>query len=170
LTAQSELANGEGTMAEKGTTGWRRLAPLLAAALLAACVPEPPPAPEAAGPVVVDITASTATNPDAAGRASPVGIRLYLLRTPDAFRIADYFALTDDPQGTLGDSLVESSELFVSPGAAVSRPLDLPPGAAFVGIAAGFRNIDGAQWRAVVPASGHIAVALDGQTVTVAGS
>ncbi len=45
-------------------------------------------------------------NPDRAGRPSPIVVRIYQLKEEGAFNNADYFALMDKEQETLGASLV----------------------------------------------------------------
>ena len=55
-----------------------------------------------------------------------------------------------DESGVLGDDLLGSDEYFISPGASQTVMSELSPDARFIGVAAAFYNIDGAEWRATV--------------------
>ncbi len=67
-------------------------------ALLAACAGGPPKPAVAKAQLVV----ASDVNPDAEGRASPVVVRVYQLKEEGAFNSADFFALFDKEQETLG--------------------------------------------------------------------
>lgn len=122
--------------------------PLLMASCLAltACKSAPPK------PQVVKLTVSVSAdaNPDAQNRPSPIVIRVYQLKDDAAFKDADYFALYDKEQATLAASLVSREEFEVAPGAQKSLDYKLSPDAKFVGVAAGYRNIRDAGWRAEI--------------------
>src|SRR5579862_1498024 len=60
--------------------------------------------------VPMTIAASTDTNPDAAGRPSPIVLRVYQLKGDAAFRRVDFFGLFDDEQKALGPDLVGREE------------------------------------------------------------
>ena len=127
----------------------RRAFALCAAAfalLAVGCGGGPPPP----GNVDLTITATNDINPDSAGRASPVVLRVYQLAEPTQFQAADFFQLFDKEQATLGADLVAREELVIPPGGTLSVPIALKPNAKRIGIAAAFRDIDKASWRAVI--------------------
>lgn len=132
----------------------RLFVPLLAAllALIAGCggapAVEPPPPPVT---VTVSIAATADVNPDAEQRPSPLVVRLYELADAESFSRGDFFALWSQEQATLADSLVKRHELVLSPAGSTSRTLTLDPRVQAIGVAAGYRDIRNAVWRAVVP-------------------
>ena len=113
---------------------------------LAACGGGPPP------PTMVELTMAAAANANAIqGQPSPVVVRVYQLKSPAAFEEADFFQLRQDEGGVLGDDLLGSDEYFINPGASQTVLSELSPDARFVGVAAAFYDIDGAEWRATLP-------------------
>ena len=91
-------------------------------------------------------------NPDSSGRASPVVLRVYQLKQEGAFNDADYFALTDKEQETLGPSLISREEYELQPGDTRALELKIAPEAHFIGASVGFFDIRNAKWKAIVPA------------------
>jgi len=96
------------------------------------------------------ITASADINPDSEGRASPVVIRLFQLRTDAEFAGARFFPLYDHEKEVLGQSLISRDEFPLAPGATREQDLPVSPDARFFGVLVAFRD-PAAQWRAVVP-------------------
>jgi len=123
------------------------------AALLAACGAPPPPA-------VLNLTiiGGKDQNPDPSGQPLSVSVRLIELGASPAFERADFFAISEREQQTLGPDDLGSQEFVLRPGESRTVSRELKKGAQFVGIAVGFRDIDRAHWRAVTP------VAASGQT------
>jgi type VI secretion system protein VasD len=103
-------------------------------------------------PGTVDLTINAAPdiNPDSAGRPSPVVLRVYQLAAPTQFQGADFFQLYDKEAPTLGADLVAREEVTVAPGGTRNLAIALKPNAQAIGIAAAFRDIDRASWRAVI--------------------
>jgi type VI secretion system protein VasD len=113
---------------------------------LAACASKPPkPAPTHAV-----LTASADVNPDSTGRPSPVVVRIYQLSGDAQFNDAGFFALYENEQATLGSSLIMRDERTLFPGQQVSLDLALSPETRFLGVAAAYRDVRSARWRAVV--------------------
>jgi type VI secretion system protein VasD len=123
---------------------------LLLAGLLGACGAAPPPPPS---PTLVEITfiAAPDVNPDPSGRASPIVVRYYQLAATGAFEMADYFQLHDTEAAVLGQNLLDRQELALAPGTSQTVAFAVKPGTQSVGVAASYRNIDRAQWRAAAP-------------------
>jgi type VI secretion system protein VasD len=157
------------------TTGWRwpgRRALVGAlvvvfAAVTAACGGGKTP-PLMRGTIKVDARA----NPDANGRPSPVVIRVYELKSLAAFNSADFFALFEKETETLGGDLVGREEFQLDPGETRPYQRQLQPDTKFIGVVAGFRDIERARWResAAVPPkrSVNIVLGLERAAVSVA--
>jgi type VI secretion system protein VasD len=114
--------------------------------ILAACA-STPPKPAATQAVLI---ASANVNPDALGRPSPVVVRIYQLSGDAQFNDAGFFALYDHERATLGSSLIMRDERTLFPGQKVTLDLALAPGTRFLGVAAAYRDVRTARWRAVV--------------------
>jgi type VI secretion system protein VasD len=117
-------------------------------ACLVACSSAPPKPPV----VKLNIVASADVNPDSQNRPSPIVVRVYLLKDDAAFKDAEFFALYDKEQATLGAALVSRQEFELAPGEHRALDLELSPDARFVGAAAAYRDIRNADWRAQIGA------------------
>ena len=132
----------------------RLLLPAMGAlALLAACgkdEPPPPLSPPPPPPTIVSLTleAAAEVNPDAAGAAKPLRVRVLELADGNAFSRADFFALDQDPAKALGGDLVGSEELVLAPGATRIWQARLDDKVRVIGVVAAYRAIDRARWRA----------------------
>lgn len=115
--------------------------------LLDACASGPPPPPPPLS-VKVHLQASTDINPDGSGRASPLVVRVYELRQDVAFRDADFFALYDHEKQTLAADLVSSQEYQLRPGESRDFDFKADPQMHFLMVAAAYRDLRNAQWRA----------------------
>lgn len=137
----------------------RRIAALgLAAAglLMAGCASKP-----VVTTVAVTLTAGADANPDARGRASPLTVRVYALKSPGPFEGADFFSLFEKDQATLGAELVQREEVLLRPGESRKLDFNLPPDAKSIGVMAAYRDLDRARWREVRPVTTGKAQALD---------
>jgi type VI secretion system protein VasD len=125
---------------------------LLAALSLAGCGKSPivlaRPKP-ATSPLM--ISASADTNPDANGRPSPVVVRVYQLKTDDAFVNAEFFPLFDDDMKVLGAALVSRDEYVLAPAEHRTVEVAVADDTKFLGAVAAFRDIRNAEWRVLVP-------------------
>src|SRR5262245_63167949 len=87
---------------------WVRRMSLLASsvALLVGC---------SSGPPLVQgtIKAEPAVNPDRGGRRSPIVVRVYELKAVAAFNGANFFALYDKEQETVGGDIIGREEVLV---------------------------------------------------------
>jgi type VI secretion system protein VasD len=119
---------------------------LAACALLTACS-SAPPKPQPVN-VKLNIAVSADVNPDAQNRPSPIVIRIYQLKDDAAFKGADYFALYDKEAATLTATLVSREELELTPGERHSADFSVSPDTRFIGVAAAYRDIRNAEWRA----------------------
>ncbi len=124
-------------------------------ALMQGCTPEVKPV-----PVEAAIQAAETLNPDAQGRPSPVVVRTYQLRSASVFETADFFALFDAEQATLGADLISREEKQVKPGERLAYSTELDPAARYVGAIAAFRDIEKAKWRSLATAPDKESVSL----------
>ena len=128
----------------------RRAALLLGLALLAASCASPPPKPVVT-PVSINLVASSDANPDARGRASPLTVRVYVLKAPGPFEGADFFSLYDKDQATLGAEMVKREELLLKPGESRKLEFTLEPDAKNIAVLAAYRDLERARWRDLKP-------------------
>ena len=75
---------------------------------------KPPPPPEPTR-VVIEFEAAGDINPNAEGRPSPLGVRIYQLKSYSIFGKADFFSLYDNDESVLGRELVKKQELLLKP-------------------------------------------------------
>jgi len=121
---------------------------IVVALVLVGCSGEKRPDPTS---IDLILTASPAVNPDRNGRASPVLVRVYELRSAGTFETADFFALLEQDQVVLGGELVNRWEFQLDPGETTSLEANLQGFSGALGIMAAYRDIEQAQWRAVKP-------------------
>jgi len=146
--------------------GWlSRFAALAMAALVAACAAPPAPPP----PTSVALTINTA--PDA-NSGLPARVQVYYLSSVAGFQGADYFALSDDAQATLGADLVAADQYLMSPASTQSDGKSFDRAVTHIGVVVGFRDISTAAWRATMPltpnAPNPVAVEVGANSVSLA--
>ncbi|HEY4366075.1 MAG TPA: type VI secretion system lipoprotein TssJ [Steroidobacteraceae bacterium] len=98
------------------------------------------------------ISAAADVNPNSEGRPSPVHVRIFQLKEDGAFMGADFWALVDKEQGTLGASLVQRLEYDLSPGETREFELKIAPEARVLAVMAEYADYRNAQWRVVAQA------------------
>ncbi len=65
--------------------------------------------------VVLEFEAAGDINPNGEGRASPLGVRIYQLKSYSVFEKADFFSLYDNDEQVLGGELVKKQEILLKP-------------------------------------------------------
>lgn len=115
---------------------------------LAACSSGPPAAKTTS--LEFGIEADQEINVNTNGDPSPIVLRVYELKTKNAFEQASFFELLDSDSAKLGADLVSKRELEVKPGEKSSFKRESPAEAKHIGVIAGFRQIEVAQWRSLV--------------------
>lgn len=102
-------------------------------------------------PIQFSLHATPNANPSVSGRPSPVVVSIYELRNSASFLAADFFSLFKDDRNVLGEDRVSRQEYILQPGETrlVRRRSDLST--RFIGVVAGFRDIESSVWRSVVP-------------------
>jgi type VI secretion system protein VasD len=115
--------------------------------LLSACASGPPEDIVLKGSMQAVATA----NPDGQGRPSPIVIKIYQLKAKDKFELADFFALFDQAEATLGADMLGVEDVMMTPGEV--RPYEgaVDPNTRFIGVVGAYRDINQAQWKALVP-------------------
>lgn len=140
---------------------WRTATLGFAVLAVLTCCGKAPPPPEVKPPppvVTIVITGEADQNPDIAGMAAPVAVRLFELTATEKFQHAEVFTLIDHEKETLGSDEASSQEFILLPSETRTLKFEPKPGVSAIGIAALYRDIDHAQWRAVA------AVASNGPT------
>lgn len=99
--------------------------------------------------IEANIAAAEDLNPDYKGRASPLVVRFYHLKSDLAFNNASFFALYDNDETELGNDLLGKEEIELRPGQEMVYKRELGPETRYVGILASYRDIENASWRAV---------------------
>jgi type VI secretion system protein VasD len=95
----------------------------------------------------ITVEAAADVNPDARRRASPVTVRVYALKTANAFDSADFFAIFEKDQATLGADMVTKEEMLLRPGESKVLNLKLGPDAKTMGYFAAYRDLEKTSWR-----------------------
>ncbi|WP_082926680.1 type VI secretion system lipoprotein TssJ [Cupriavidus sp. D384] len=95
------------------------------------------------------MTAKDTVNPDHKGRASPVMVRIYELKTEQAFENADYFTLDKSDKTLLMQDLLVRDEFVLRPGESRDIARKLNPDTQALGFLVGYRELGKATWRAV---------------------
>lgn len=123
---------------------------MMGLAFLAVSCSSPPPKPVVT-PVSLKLAASSDMNPDARGRASPLTVRVYVLKAPGPFEGADFFSLYDKDQATLGAEMVKREEVLLNPGESRTLEFTLEPDAKNIAVLAAYRDLERARWRDLKP-------------------
>lgn len=135
---------------------FRRVVSVAAMALLlVACAkntesPQPGEKPSDATTVALHFDGVAGLNPGANGQPAPVRVRIYELKNTASFARADYFALAERAQATLGADLIDQDEVLVQPGQQLSLDRSLNSATRQIGLVVGYREIDQARWRTVL--------------------
>ena len=140
----------------------------LIAAFVAGCATTAPPRPAILDATVV---AGPSVNPDGDGRASPVVVEIFELSSLTPFQEANFGDLYTKEKQTLGDSLLATHSMIVSPGARKAVKTSMAPQTSALGVIAGFAHLDGLQWRGALQTlpgkDARVAIAIDDSGITV---
>ena len=101
--------------------------------------------------ITMEVASQPNVNPDSSGRPSPIIVKMYEMRSDMAFRQGDFQVLFMEPMEVLGANLVAMDELLFVPGEARTVEYAPMPETRYVGILAGFRQMERAKLRAVLP-------------------
>lgn len=135
--------------------------------LLSACGSAPPK------PTVIEaeVQVTAELNPDSRGRASPLVVRLFELKSDAAFNQADFFSLWDRESQTLGADQLAREELLLRPGENKRFERSLQADTRHLALIAAFRDLERARWRASIAVVPHqkqpITIRLDTRAITL---
>lgn len=125
---------------------------ILTVAVTPGCFTKKGPAPTQ---ILAKILTSSHLNPNADGEPSPIILRLYELRSVGKFQNSDFFSLFDDETNTLANDLVVREEFRFNPNETKTLNRELNPATRYIGISAAFRDLEEANWRAVLEINEH---------------
>lgn len=97
----------------------------------------------------ITLTAAPDVNPDEKGRAAPVLVRLYELKSDTVFAASDYFSLQSNDKALIGTDLLVRDEFILKPGEVKTIRRKSHPELGFIGVLTGYRDLAQADWRAV---------------------
>lgn len=111
------------------------------------------PRPEAGAParsLRLTIQAERTLNTDRMQGSASLALRIYVLRDDQAFQRASFDSLYDNDEATLGPALLRRETLHLRPGETRELVLALSAEAGMVAVFAAYRELERAQWRAVL--------------------
>lgn len=126
----------------------------------------------ASGPADTTVAMSISGAADMNGGA-PAQVKVYYLSDASAFQNADFFAVFNQPEATLGEALISVDTFQLTPGNTVTDAQSFPaaaPTPTAIGVVAAFRDINGAflKVKPLAPnAPNPVQVTLSGNTVTL---
>ena len=97
----------------------------------------------------ITVTAEAGVNPDDKGRAAPIMVRIYELKSEGSFESADYFSLYSNDKALIGSDLLARDEFILRPGDVKTIWRKSHPDLAAIGVVAGYRDLAQADWRVV---------------------
>ena len=100
-------------------------------------------------PIDTSITVEAAANinPNELDEPAPTVIRIFELQDVTEFNQAQLFELLEDPQAAIGSNFIGFQEVVIQPGQTETLTKSVNGETRFLGVAAGFRDIDSADWR-----------------------
>ena len=120
----------------------------------------------------VSLHAQPSVNPDSDGRASPVVVKFYELKSATSFNATDFFSLSESEQKALGAELINSEVFQLRPGEKLEFDRPLNSDTRHLAAVAEFRDLEHSQWRATlaIPPKAklsRILVELEGNKVLI---
>jgi type VI secretion system protein VasD len=107
--------------------------------------PDLPAAAPVARTLEITISAAADLNPGPSGNPAPLSVQIYVLKSTGRFQSLDYFALKNSGPGA---DAVDTSAVSVRPGETKTITVSSGIDGSYIGVAAGFREIDNAKWQA----------------------
>lgn len=103
-------------------------------------------------PIEIELAISSTKNlnPDIDDRASPIVIRVYQLTQIDTFNNSDFFALYENDKTLLVNDLTFREEFEIKPDQSITKPFQVFPSGKHIAVLAAFRDLDKAQWKAIL--------------------
>ncbi|KAI1691571.1 type VI secretion lipoprotein, vasD, evfM, tssJ domain-containing protein [Ditylenchus destructor] len=85
------------------------------------------------------------------GQAAPILVKVFELKSSGNFETADYFALQDRDRETLSTELVNADQAIMRSGEERVFKREAGLDSRAIGIIAGYRKLEAARWRIVLP-------------------
>jgi type VI secretion system protein VasD len=98
----------------------------------------------------VKIATASYLNPDINGKAAPVALTIYELRSQNYFNAASYTDLANSATDTLKTSLIDLHPYELQPGSDKNINLYISKQTRYIGLTAGYRNINSATWKKLI--------------------
>jgi type VI secretion system protein VasD len=95
----------------------------------------------------LSVVAEKSVNPDERGRAAPIVVRVYELKTDGSFKSADFFSLQGKDKTVLEGDLNRRDEFLLRPGETRTLRRQSDPTTTVIGILAAYRDLPHAVWR-----------------------
>ena len=108
---------------------------------------KPPPPPPEPTRVVLEFEAAGDINPNLEGRASPLGVRIYQLKSYSVFGKADFFSLYDNDEHVLGGELLKKQEILLKPDEKRTVFFETEADTRTIGLLGVFMAHEGIQWK-----------------------
>jgi len=102
-------------------------------------------------PYAVSIQVDDGVNPDGRGKAAPILVKVFELKSSGNFETADYFALQDRDRETLAAELVNADQAILRSGEERTFKREAGLDSRAIGVIAGYRRLENARWRLVLP-------------------
>ncbi|MGV8834544.1 type VI secretion system lipoprotein TssJ [Cellvibrio sp.] len=99
--------------------------------------------------ISLTLVASSDLNPDINGRASPLALTIYQLKSSSSFKKNDYMSLVEHSKSILGRDLIAVNTLTIRPGQTLDIDYPVSEAEGAFGIVAGYRVIDSSGWQLV---------------------
>jgi type VI secretion system protein VasD len=119
----------------------------------------------------LSISASPQLNVNEDQQPSPVVVRIYDLKSLDAFSSASFFDLYDKDAALLGGEMLGRKEIVMQPGKITELERETSSETKFIGVIAAFRVPTETGWRAWMAArssgSNNVVIRLDPNAITV---
>jgi type VI secretion system protein VasD len=138
----------------KSTRGFNRVIQCffltLVTFLMIACSSVFQPQPEKVEKLTVEISTAADINPNDKGVANPLRIVVFTLKNTDEFQSSDFFTITEDNSPSLKEQMNSVYDRIMVPSETRKIELTLEAGVTAIGIVAAYREIEQADWKAVV--------------------
>lgn len=99
--------------------------------------------------LTTEYVATAEVNPDIRHNPAPIVITTYQLKAINTFKHADYFSLYDRAKVILGQDLLHQEQIEIKPSQKLVTTQHLLPQTQYIGVIAGYRDIDNSKWRVI---------------------
>lgn len=106
--------------------------------------------PEKVEMLTVEISTTADINPNDKGVANPLRIALYTLKNTDEFQSSDFFTITEDDTPSLKEQMSSVYDRIMLPNETKKIQVTPDAGVIALGVVAAYREIEQAEWKAVV--------------------